>query len=100
MLLTCIKRLLVLKTNMWSFCEWPFYTGFTVTTCTHVGHNEDWSDKVNGRGVLTLGAHATLLVTSWGGSCVITPINSFDRHVNSSSFTLADESQPLQINEP
>ena len=29
-LLTCIKRLLVLKTNLWSFWEWLFYTGFTV----------------------------------------------------------------------
>ena len=29
-LLTCIKRELVLKTNLWSFLEWPFYTGFTV----------------------------------------------------------------------
>ena len=30
MLLTCIKRQLVLKTNLWSLSEWPFYTGFTV----------------------------------------------------------------------
>ena len=29
-LLTCIKRLLVFKTNFRSFGEWPFYTGFTV----------------------------------------------------------------------
>ena len=29
-LLSCIKRKLVLKTNFWSFLEWPFYTGFTV----------------------------------------------------------------------
>ena len=29
-LLTCIKRQLVLKTNFLSFWEWPFYTGFTV----------------------------------------------------------------------
>ena len=29
-LLTCIKRLLVLKTNCWSFKEWLFYIGFTV----------------------------------------------------------------------
>ena len=29
-LLTCIKRYLVLKTHFWSFLEWPFYTGFTV----------------------------------------------------------------------
>ena len=31
-LLTCIKRLLVLKTNFLSFLEWPFYTGFAVST--------------------------------------------------------------------
>ena len=24
------KRYLVLKTNLWSFLEWPFYTGFAV----------------------------------------------------------------------
>ena len=31
-LLTCIKRYLVLKTYFRSFfLEWPFYTGFTVT---------------------------------------------------------------------
>ena len=29
-LLTWIRRLLTLKTNLWSFCEWLFYTGFTV----------------------------------------------------------------------
>ena len=29
-LLTCIKRLLVIKTNFWYFSEQPFYTGFTV----------------------------------------------------------------------
>ena len=29
-LLTCIKRYLVLKTRFWSFWEWPFYTGFTI----------------------------------------------------------------------
>ena len=27
---TCIKRLLVLKTNLWSFGEWQFYIGFAV----------------------------------------------------------------------
>ena len=27
---TFIKRLLVLRTNVLSFGEWPFYTGFTV----------------------------------------------------------------------
>ena len=31
-LLTCIKRLLVLKTNFWSFFEWPFYTDFALST--------------------------------------------------------------------
>ena len=30
MLLTCIKRQLLLKTNFRSFWEWPFYTGFPV----------------------------------------------------------------------
>ena len=29
-LLTCINRYSVLKTNFWSFFEWPHKTGFTV----------------------------------------------------------------------
>ena len=29
-LLTCIKRQLVLKTNFWYFSEWSFYTGLNV----------------------------------------------------------------------
>ena len=29
-LLTCIKQKSVLKTNFWSFFEWPLKTGFTV----------------------------------------------------------------------
>ena len=34
-LLTCIKRSLVMKTIIWSFREWLFYTGFTVLhTCS------------------------------------------------------------------
>ena len=41
MLLTCIKRYLVLINNFQSFGEWPFYTGFTVckvmlVTCMHI----------------------------------------------------------------
>ena len=42
-LLTCIKRLLVLKTNFQSFWEWPFYTGFTAndlfTLCKSQQHS-------------------------------------------------------------
>ena len=34
-LLTCIKRQLILKTIFWSFSEWPFYTGFTVDKDAH-----------------------------------------------------------------
>ena len=33
--LTCIKQLLVLKTNFQSFLESPFYTGFTVFCLFH-----------------------------------------------------------------
>ena len=35
-ILTCIKRLLVLKTNFCFFWEWLFYTGFTVSTIYHI----------------------------------------------------------------
>ena len=55
---------------------------------------------MNGRAALTLGAHATLLVTSLGGSYVIIPINSFDRHGNTSSFTDESTKFLMQINEP
>ena len=35
-LLTCIKRLLVLKTYFWSSFEWPLKTGFTVYTIMEI----------------------------------------------------------------
>ena len=35
-LLICVKRLLVLKTNFWSFLEWPFYTGLAHNNAKHV----------------------------------------------------------------
>ena len=36
-LLTCIKRYLVLKTNFWYLLEWPFYTSFTVYPLRQTG---------------------------------------------------------------
>ena len=38
MLLTCIKRKMILKTNFWSFREWPFYTDFTVGEHFDIGY--------------------------------------------------------------
>ena len=42
-LLACIKPLLVLKTNLWLFWEWPFYTGFTVFPFFVVGAQKNTS---------------------------------------------------------
>ena len=38
-LFTCIKQKLVLKTKFRCFCEWPFYTGFTVNISSMVSVN-------------------------------------------------------------
>ena len=48
-LLTCIKPKSVLKTNFWSFGEWPFYAGFVyVDSCSTVQYhyNTDLDDMV------------------------------------------------------